>query len=145
MMLDEDGDASLSLRKMLRVNKTLETANGIPVQQLKDDVLMRLQLTNAVLGDLEAAILAELLKENHNLKLLQLANSSGCGSVAQMWKSAVAVMRSVEESPNQRLEVGLWGQTVKNEECGKMRKLMEMQIKGNQGGSDDNKRGSTME
>jgi hypothetical protein len=143
MMLDESGEAAKSLKRMLRTNKTLETANSIPVQQLKDDVLMRLPLTNAVLGDLEAAILAELLKENHNLKLLQLANSSGCGSVAQMWKSAVTVMRSVEESPNQKLEVGLWGQTVKNEECGKMRKLMEMQLKGNQGA--DEKRGSTME
>jgi hypothetical protein len=118
------------------------------VKDLKENNIQVLTLPNSDLGDLEALVLAHLLRSNKTLKRLVLGmnqfgegqaddSDSGSSSIVQMWKAAVLVMAAVEASPNARLSVSLWGNIVRKQDCTKMRELMEGQLRGREKNEDD--------
>lgn len=125
----------------------LVSVSGVPVQDLKDDRLLNLHLPSGVLGNVEALVLAHLLQSNRNLKRLilgaqqtgvttSLSNDSG-SSIVQMWKAAVIVFTAVEASPNAKLNVSLWGNIVRKQDCARMRVLMEGQLRERQDEEDN--------
>jgi Ran GTPase-activating protein (RanGAP) involved in mRNA processing and transport len=121
----DGGYGSARFREMLAETQTLETVNRLPVRALADDTLTDLPLDDAVLGDLDALILADLLEKSQNLRKLTLGMGTSSDAFTQMWHGAVVIFGAVEKSSNMDLEVSLLGQQVRKEQCKQMREIME--------------------
>jgi Ran GTPase-activating protein (RanGAP) involved in mRNA processing and transport len=142
--------AAQAFIEMLDNYPGLESVSGVPVKDMKDDQLLNLHLPNGELGNVEALVLAHLLQSNKNLKRLILgaqktkdvndrpsvSNDAG-SSIVQMWKAAVIVFTAVEASPNAKLNVSLWGNIVRKQDCARMRVLMEEQLRERQDAEDN--------